>query len=104
MKKILLLLPLVLYGCDSNAKPADLDKSFTYQWGIVDCAYKYQGCMHFESFLKCEQDVRHYLEKLSQKELDALDNKMLEMGWDENAKSQMENAVRKVSVSYMKCI
>ncbi|MBN1325042.1 MAG: hypothetical protein JW974_02390 [Alphaproteobacteria bacterium] len=105
MKKILLILPLILCACDSNATSADLDKSFTYQMGIVDCGYKHQGCMHFESFLKCEQGIRHSIDKFTQKELDTLDEKIrIEMGFDENAKTQMENAARKVSESYMKCI
>ena len=105
MKKILLIFPLILCGCDSNAKPADLDKSFTYQMGVVDCGYKYQGCIHFESFLKCEQDVRHSIDKFTQTELDSLDEKIrIKMGFDENGKYQMKNAYKKVSESYMQCI
>ena len=104
MKKTLLILPLILCGCDSNAQP-NLDKSFTYHLGIVDCGYKHQGCRHYESFLKCEQDIRLSLQALTQKELNIMDEEIrANFGFGNDAISQMDSAARQVGASYAKCL
>lgn len=104
MKKLLLILPLVLCGCDSDAKPVNIDKSLTYHLGVLDCGFNNQGCTRLEGFLNCEKSLRKSLANLTQKQLDTLDKEMhSKLGLDKTAYSQAEEGVKKLGMSYANC-
>ncbi len=101
---MLLILSLILCACVSDAKSADIDKSFTYHTGVVDCGFKHQGYINLKNFLNCEKDIRKSLSGLTQKELDALDKEIhKKLRFDKTAYSQMEEAVKKIGMSYTNC-
>ena len=112
MKKYLVL-SVLLAGCTAQQSAVKNDtvqptssngKDFVTSLIILDCSYKNQGCVHFDSFAACTYQLNNAVASMSKVQIAMLEDLLrTQYGFDNKDDAEINDTADMILARYMQC-